>query len=107
MSHSHSGPSLLSREVIVSVSVLHQLILQGWIDPTRQHVSMQLMAGLHHGPFPDLLWDLYAATKELFAYCYVESEVHRRYMQAIHYLLENSVKVTTMDHVDVKHRRAI
>lgn len=82
-----------SQGVLVSVSLLHQLIVQGWVCPERQHVSMQLMAGLHHGPFPDLYWDYYNATKELFQYCYVDSEVHRRYMQALHYLLEHGVKV--------------
>jgi hypothetical protein len=45
-----------SQGVLVSVSLLHQLVLQGWVNPQKQHVSMQLMAGLHHGPFPDLYW---------------------------------------------------
>jgi len=82
-----------SQGVLVSVSLLHQLILQGWVNPSVQHVSMQLMAGLHHGPFPDLPWDYYDATKELFSYANVETDVHRRYMIALHFLLENAVKI--------------
>jgi hypothetical protein len=82
-----------SQGVLVSVSLLHQLIVQGWVDPLKQHVSMQLLAGLHHGPFPDLMGDGYPATKELFSYALVETEVARRYMSAMHFLLEHAVKV--------------
>lgn len=43
-----------SQGTLVSVHLMAKLLEQGWINLQRQHVSMNLMAGLHHGPFPDL-----------------------------------------------------
>lgn len=85
--------NVISLSVLVSACVVHQLVLSGYIRPSVQHVSMQLMAGLHHGPYPDLPSDLYPATKELFSFAAVENEVQRRHMHAMHFLLESGVKV--------------
>lgn len=43
-----------------------------------QIVCMLAMAGLHHGPFPDLPRDLYSATKELFVFCHPHQTLAKR-----------------------------
>jgi hypothetical protein len=82
-----------SQGCLVSVQLLCKLMRElHWIDTSRQNLTVLLLAGLHHGPFPDLPGDLYAATKELFTFSHADSDASRRHVSSLHFLVENGAK---------------
>jgi hypothetical protein len=82
-----------SQGVLVANMLLHKLLVHGFVDPSRTNVTLISMAGIHHGPYPDLPGDLFAATKELFAFAQPHSDVAKRYMCTVKYLLDHGVKM--------------
>ena len=57
-----------SQGCVVGTLLLGRLIRHGRIVPFRQGCGLILLAGIHHGPFPDLPGDFYSSTKELFSF---------------------------------------
>lgn len=82
------------------------VVLPRWLSD-RQHVSVLAMSGIHHGPYPDLLSDMTAATKELFTFSHAGTDVSRRYLNTVRALLERGVKIIAvasfMDQVSISY----
>ena len=56
-------------------------------------VTVLMMGGLHHGPFPDLPGDLYSGTKELFLYAHSHSSHAQQHLDRVQALLGLGVKL--------------
>ena len=61
--------------------------------PAPPHISILMLAGLHHGPFPDLPTDLYPPTKELLAYAHFHSQHAQLHAEHMRRLLDAGVRV--------------
>ena len=58
-----------------------------------EDVSVLMLAGLHHGPFPDLSTDLYTSTKELFFYSHAHSQHSQQHMDRMAECIRRGVKL--------------
>ena len=61
--------------------------------PAPPHISILMLAGLHHGPFPDLPTDMYPPTKELLSYSHFHSTHSQLHIERMHRLLAAGVRV--------------
>ena len=61
--------------------------------PAPPHISILMLAGLHHGPFPDLPTDLYPPTKELLSYSHFHSSHSQLHIERMQRLLAAGVRV--------------
>ena len=61
--------------------------------PAPPHISILMLAGLHHGPFPDLPTDMYPPTKELLSYSHFYSSHSQLHIERMHRLLAAGVRV--------------
>ena len=61
--------------------------------PAPPHISILMLAGLHHGPFPDLPTDMYPPTKELLSYSHFYSTHSQLHIERMHRLLAAGVRV--------------
>ena len=61
--------------------------------PSPPHISILMLAGLHHGPFPDLPTDLYPPTKELLSYSHFHTTHSQLHIERMHRLLAAGVRV--------------
>ncbi|KAJ3252028.1 hypothetical protein HK104_007337, partial [Borealophlyctis nickersoniae] len=83
----------------VSILLLARLIKEGLVDVTRQKVSVLAMAGISHGPFPALKSSLILKyfeadhARELFEFNNPDSEISRKYQDAMRQILGSGVRV--------------
>ncbi|KAG0230974.1 hypothetical protein BGW42_000558 [Actinomortierella wolfii] len=88
-----------------SILLLSRLIEEGLVrvkegDPMMQQVGMLAMAGISHGPFPFLKGNLIVrwveaeAASELFEFMDSETDIAKRYWQAIRKVLTSGVRLT-------------
>jgi hypothetical protein len=83
-----------SQGCMVAALVLHRLLADGYIDIARTRCNLLAMAGIHHGPFPDIpTTDFFAASQELFEYAAPESKSFREHAFTVSNLLEQGVKI--------------
>eukprot|EP00474_Spongospora_subterranea_P001379 CRZ01837.1 hypothetical protein [Spongospora subterranea] len=83
-----------SQGVVLAGLLMEALLDQGWIAPGRQsHLGLLCMAGVHHGPFPDLPTDQFPATTELFSLGHPYAAVASRSLHAITRLLTAQVRI--------------
>ena len=85
-----------SQGCMVTSSLLALLLLTpnpAFALPSPPHISILMLAGLHHGPFPDLPTDMYPPTKELLSYSHFHTTHSQLHIERMHRLLAAGVRV--------------
>ena len=82
---------------MVTSALLHSLLTSplqgcGWAWE-GEDVTVVMLAGLHHGPFPDLTTDLYPATKELFHFSHAHTSHSQQHLERMQECVKRGVKV--------------
>ncbi|KAF9105490.1 hypothetical protein BGX27_009586 [Mortierella sp. AM989] len=88
-----------------STLLIARLIDEGMLrtlesDPKMQRVGILAMAGISHGPFPSLKGNLIVrwfeaeAAQELFEFMDSESEISRKYHEALRVVLTSGIRIT-------------
>jgi hypothetical protein len=85
-----------SQGCMVGVLLLHALLQEGLITPATTRINLLCMAGIHHGPYPDIITDLFGSTQQLFAYTHPHSPVAQEHVACAQTLLEAGVKMAAV-----------
>ncbi|KAI8910968.1 hypothetical protein EDD86DRAFT_130706 [Gorgonomyces haynaldii] len=86
----------------VSIMLMQKLIEMRHVDPKRQKIGILTMAGISHGPFPDLKSSVivkYVETdpaRELFDFCDGNSKIATQYSKALTEILDLGVRVVAV-----------
>eukprot|EP01083_Nonionella_stella_P064688 168853_1 len=82
-----------SQGALVTSLVVAWLIDNDWLKPEIQSVGMLSLAGVHHGPFPDLPTEMTSSTRELFTLALPSNSLAKRAHLAMSRVLESGVRV--------------